>query len=111
MKKMKKMLGIISVTSLLMASLVPAISHAIPTNYYGQRLQTGSSYYSFTYSNGYEQGSSVTNTVMAQMSGSASSKRTKTGVGTVSVNSAEASGNALHGVGTGTSIQVSWTEN
>lgn len=107
----RRLMGIFTVASLFVATAFSVLSYAVPTNYYGHRISTNNGYYSFTYSNGYEQGSSVTNTVMAQMSGSASSRRQVTGYGAISVSSGISTGNALHGVGTGSMIQVSWTQN
>lgn len=107
----RRILGIIAVASILASSLLPMCSFAVPTGYSGSRIRSGSGYYSHTYSNGYEAGGNVTNTVMAEMTGDSTSRRTLTGFGPISVNSAVTTGTAYHGVGTGSSIQKTWYEN
>lgn len=107
----RRILGIIVVATVLASSVLPICSYALPTGYSGKRVASGSAYYSYTYSNGYEQGGNITNTVMARMSNSASSQVSKTGVGPISVNSLVATGNAYHGVGSGSRVQYEWYAN
>lgn len=112
MRKIKNVVCAIALASIAVVSAVPVVSFALPTSYYGHRNNLGSgSYSSYTYSNGYEAGGNVQNTVMAEMTGTSSSRRSRTKNGPVSVTSAAGTGDARHGVGTGSSVNFYWTAN
>jgi len=52
--------------AVVMASVAPAVSHALPTSYSGKRTYSASKgYCSYTTTKGYEAGGDVNNTVMA----------------------------------------------
>lgn len=108
----KKILSTIVLSMVLTSTVALVVPYALPTSYTGYRSYSSGNYYSHTSTNGYEQGSSVTNTVMARMSSNSATARSSTKVGSNSITSyAAGSGNAVHGVGTGSSATYIWTAN
>lgn len=108
----KKILSTIALGLVSIFTVSLAVPYALPTTYSGYRSYSYGNYYSHTSTNGYEQGSNVTNTVMAKMSSNPATANYSTKIGSNSVKSSAAgSGNAVHGVGTGNSVTYTWTAN
>lgn len=112
MKRNKKIASMVVAIAIVLALAVPAVSYALPTSYSGNRVYSGGQYKSYTWTNGYEAGGNVTNTVQAYI-GDTSYSRYSTYTGENSVYSQGSSYDMLayHGIGNGYSIQYTWQAN
>lgn len=110
MKKFRRILSGCIVSLMLAMVFVPTASYALPTSYSGKRVYNSSGYRSYTWSNGYETGGNVNNTVQAWITRSLA--KSKYGKGEIYVYSLyDVGGQAGHGVGTGADVQYTWYAN
>ena len=112
MKKFKKIFCVSVVSAIVLTVAAPFATFALPSSYSGYRYSSGGNYYSYTWTNGYETGGNVRNTVMAYLGDTSYARyRTTTGENSVSSQGTPFSYTAYHGVGTGNSIQYTWAQN
>ncbi len=111
--RIKKIVGTTLMAAVVMASVAPAVSHALPTSYSGKRTYSASKgYRSYTTTNGYEAGGNVKNTVQAYLgSPEHSLYSTKVGKNAVYSQYQATKMDAYHGIGNGKSIQKTWKAN
>ncbi len=98
--RIKKIVGTTLMAAVVLASVAPAVSHALPTSYSGKRTYSASKgYRSYTTTNGYEAGGKVKNTVTAYLS-DMDTRRYSTATGKNSVYSGGLSTkmDAFHGI-------------
>ncbi len=112
MRGMKKVVSGLAVLGIVASIAAPMASYALLTSYTGYRVYTGGQYKSYTWTNGYEAGGSVTNTVLAYIGDTSyAGYSTKVGENAVYSQGASAAMNAYHGIGNGNFIQYVWQAN